>query len=337
MQAIQRILPYEYYWQTSSTGTSTANTANPVFSQHDHHDSYLRAYKHLFCSSGLIQLIHQTETITILDGTAGVWTGATDGDWNNCENWDDAQVPGFFTDVVINDANTVNPLDLSTVNDLSAIVFVNSITLDVSAPNNPINTLQDGESLVANTALTLTNGYLSAGTQPFTGATEGRIVVQSSSPTAINYTNGFVNGFLVQSVTGTNAYTFPVGDIADGMNAISVDYTTATGHAALEVCYRSDRSQAQINTDLPIFTAECGDVAYTQALSGSIWRVSAASVDATSTYDVIIEPSANLAGDWRYYGLCARLSSGCCCIRLARLGRCRVCAGAGANHRAGCR
>lgn len=136
-------------------------------------------------------------------GTPGLWTGSLDGDWQNCANWDNLQVPDATTNVTINNT-AANALDLSTV----GVAEVRSLSLNTDPSNQPTGQL-DG-ILTINETLTLTDGLLITDNA-------GIVKVTNSDPfSALSYTfDSWVFGRLTRAVQPGNFYEFPVGTQTD--------------------------------------------------------------------------------------------------------------------------
>lgn len=83
-----------YSWSPSGSLTN-ATTANPTAS-----NTVATSYT-VTITDGDGCTATDNVTVSLLSGTAGLWTGALNDDWFNCKNWADGRVPTSATDVQI--------------------------------------------------------------------------------------------------------------------------------------------------------------------------------------------------------------------------------------------
>lgn len=79
-------------------------------------------------------------------GTHGLWTGASNSDWNNCENWSDGRIPEVTSDVVVNEM-AANDLEIT------GIVHVSSLLLSSTGSNEIKVKLKPGSQLTVDNDL----------------------------------------------------------------------------------------------------------------------------------------------------------------------------------------
>ena len=233
-----------------------------------------------------------------LGGTNGVWTGAADGDWTNCLNWDDGQIPGPTTNVLIDDANTVNPLDIGT---MPASTTVNDFTLNTADPaKNPINPGNTPRELQVDGTLNLVNGYFQISAPPFTNANitaNGFVFVSSGNANDVQYTNGFIYGRLFQISTGnTGIYNFPIGNPTEGLNLAQLDFLAPSDHLFIGGAFRDDLTP--VIPPAIANSTECGQDGYSTVLGNYLWRLDATNPSGSTPYNVILHPSSSFPGDY---------------------------------------
>ena len=239
-----------------------------------------------------------TLELTLSSGTNGVWTGAADGDWTNCLNWDDGQIPGPTTNVLIDDANTVNPLDIGT---MPASTTVNDFTLNTADPaKNPINPGNTPRELQVDGTLNLVNGYFQISAPPFTNANitaNGFVFVSSGNANDVQYTNGFIYGRLFQISTGnTGIYNFPIGNPTEGLNLAQLDFLAPSDHLFIGGAFRDDLTP--VIPPAIANSTECGQDGYSTVLGNYLWRLDATNPGGSTPYNVILHPSSSFPGDY---------------------------------------
>lgn len=117
-----------------------------------------------------------TFSFTTTGFTPGLWTGATDTDWFECTNWDDAQVPDASIDVRIDDSAFRN-CDVAT----GATAECNNLVIDLAGAVNRVLSVESASQLDIGGDLTITiaNGANADGTART--RTGGRIIVNNVS------------------------------------------------------------------------------------------------------------------------------------------------------------
>ena len=231
-------------------------------------------------------------------GTNGVWTGLDNGDWNNCLNWDDGLIPDPTTNVLIDDANTLNPLDIGT---MPSTTTVNDFTLNTANPaNTPINPTNTPKQLIVNGTLDLENGHFQISAPPFTNPSpigNGYVFVSSGNANDVQYNNGFIYGTLIQnSSDSTGLYNFPIGNPTEGLNLAQLDFLTPSDQLFIFATFRDDLTPV-----IPPAIAnatECGQDGYTDVLGNYIWRLDASNPAGSTPFNVILHPSASFPGDY---------------------------------------
>jgi hypothetical protein len=124
-----------------------------------------------------------TVTVSVLNGTAGLWTGTENTDWFNCQNWANGSVPGLSTDVII--SASTNAPDISASGALCRNLIINSgATLNMSSA---------ASQLSINGNFTNNGTFLTAGTLLFNGTV----------PQSISGNNSFQN-LTVSNVAGVS-------------------------------------------------------------------------------------------------------------------------------------
>lgn len=95
-------------------------------------------------------------TVTILNGTPGLWTGAENTDWFNCQNWASGSIPTASTDVQIPDVTNDPEIGAGTANcrninlDANTFLTMSDATSQLNVAGNYTNggTLNPGTGLI---------------------------------------------------------------------------------------------------------------------------------------------------------------------------------------------
>lgn len=140
-----------YAWSPAAT-LNNASISNPIATPLGASESYnVTVTDANNCSA--------TSTSTTISnfgfgGTAGLWTGAQNSDWNNCQNWSDGRVPNSTTDVLMNE---------SALNDItiSGLVTCRSLTMLKQTGTNDIEV-----ELLPNSELQVINDIFISNTSP---------------------------------------------------------------------------------------------------------------------------------------------------------------------------
>jgi hypothetical protein len=166
-----------------------------------------------------------TTTTTGYGGTAGLWTGKVNTNWNNPCNWFNATIPTNITTVNIPDTSINFCEVLAGNNAVCAALNVND-TLKVENPSSTL-TVNGAFTLQANGFLDLSSNSTSGGNMTLTGnwfnqrtdayfeEAGSKVLFNGSSTQTIqvNGTNGDKEVFSVLEINKTSTRTIPYDDI----------------------------------------------------------------------------------------------------------------------------
>jgi len=134
-------------------------------------------------------------TVTVPSGAAGLWTGAADGDWFNCRNWANGQVPTATVDVIIN-STASSPVVIDLSSPYAAAYGYVAVTGNLTVDNNSLTFAGINDSLFAAGNVTIQNN----GTIDMTNG--GKFELQGNWNDQVS-TTGFVSGTGTVIFSGT--------------------------------------------------------------------------------------------------------------------------------------
>ena len=202
--ATQTVGTVAYSWTPTAT-LNNANISNPQATNTTTTTYTLSITDADNCSAS------STVTVSVLNGTAGLWTGAENADWFNCQNWASGNIPTSTTDVTIPDVT--NDPDIAN----GTAVCRN---LSLSAAGSVLN--MSGSSSQLNVSGNFSNigNFISAGNVSFTGTISQSITSVSSFQ---NMTIANASGVVLNSNVSINGtLTLQNGNIAAQSNVLSI-------------------------------------------------------------------------------------------------------------------
>lgn len=132
-----------YAWSPAAT-LNNASISNPVATPLGASESYtLTVTNANNCSA-----TSTSSTITNFGfgGTPGLWTGAQNNNWNNCQNWSDGRVPNSTTDVLMNESalNDITISGLATCKSLTLLKQTGTNDIEIELlPNSELQVVND--------------------------------------------------------------------------------------------------------------------------------------------------------------------------------------------------
>ena len=135
-----------YAWSPTE-GLSDPNILNPTANPLTASQNYaLTVTDENGCS---FTTLATTVTNAGFGGTAGLWTGAANSDWDNCSNWSDGRIPTSSTTVVINN-NAAHNIQISTLAQCRSLTVQGSGSQPVSIVISGAGQLQVAEDVFLN-------------------------------------------------------------------------------------------------------------------------------------------------------------------------------------------
>ena len=202
--ATQTVGTVAYSW-TPTASLNNANISNPQATNTTTTTYTLSITDADNCSAS------STVTVSVLNGTAGLWTGAENADWFNCQNWASGNIPTSTTDVTIPDVT--NDPDIAN----GTAVCRN---LSLSAAGSVLNMSGSSSQLSVNGNFSNIGNFISAGNVSFTGTISQSITSVSSFQ---NLTIANASGVVLNSNVSVNGtLTLQNGNIAAQSNVLSI-------------------------------------------------------------------------------------------------------------------
>jgi autotransporter-associated beta strand protein len=257
--ATQTVGTVSYSWMPSAT-LSDANISNPLAFNTTTTTYMLTITDGDNCSAT------SSVTVNLLSGTPGLWTGAENSDWFNCQNWASGNIPTSTVDVVIPDVT--NDPDIAsgvascrnlTLSNPGSLLGMSGTSSQLNISGNVINngsiisngtvsfTGSSGQTITGVTSfqnlsmnnaagLTLNNDVTVNGVLTLSSgninAQTSTLIIASVATTAINRPGtGHIVGNLQRAIgLGTNTYSYPVGDISNYTPVtLALNNITSTG------------------------------------------------------------------------------------------------------------
>lgn len=264
--------------------------------------------------------------VAIFTGNGG------DQDWANCRNWEEGNIPDQNTDVVIPEGQILTLNGSSSVlrarniwiqdggsiqlasgksievsgnwNNSSAItvavcgtvVFKGTGTQTISGPNQFCTLEVDNagklllqNSTVVTQTLSLKNGNVETGSNELQVANAA-----PASITGFQVNQNYVQGNLRRSVSGTQAYEFPVGYATHGLNRAVIAFTSVPSASSLLARFSPGTTQSTIPQTLSADVNNDGiqdQVMYNCVYGG--WVITADN-NSSNQYQLTLHPSTSM-------------------------------------------
>jgi len=200
-------------------------------------------------------------TVTVLTGAAGLWTGAANNDWFNCNNWANGYVPTSVVDVTI--PLVTNFANINAVSAQCKKITIDGGTLSFTSP---------GYLLAASDVNIINNGTLDM-------TTGGSVELQGNWSDQVNTAGkGFKNGTGLVNFSGSATQTISAVKGTELFYNLQINKTTTAGLVNLNNNITVDRN---LTLTQGIFTT--GNNLFTWSNSGGTLTAPEPSYTANST------------------------------------------------------
>ncbi len=167
-------------------------------------------------------------TVTVPSGPAGLWTGAADGDWFNCQNWANGKVPTATVDVTIN-STASSPVVIDLSSPYAATYGYAAAARNITVDNNSLTFASTNDSLFATGNVTIQND----GTIDMTNG--GKIELQGNWNDQVNTAGeGFLSGTGTVIFSGLANQTINAVKGTELFYNLKINKATTTGLVLLD-------------------------------------------------------------------------------------------------------